>query len=66
MVCKSLEVASQVMQRADMDSVSIEGEKVSKKGVFTGGYLDSSRFMPGTKRLQGCNNNCLTVMMARN
>ena len=43
MVCKDLEIASQVMRRANLDSVSIEGEKVSKKGVFTGGFLDSNR-----------------------
>ena len=51
MVCKDLDIASQVMQRANMDSVSIQGEKVSKKGTYTGGFLDTSRCHPPLQEL---------------
>ena len=43
MVCKDLEVATQVMHQAHIDCITIAGDRVSKKGTFTGGFLDSNK-----------------------
>ena len=43
MLCKDLTVATQVMRQAHMDSVTISGDQVSKRGTFKGGYQDASR-----------------------
>ena len=43
MLCKTLDVASQVAHAADLDGVTPDGKQVSKKGSFKGGYIDRSR-----------------------
>ena len=45
MICKDLEVASQVMRQAHIDCITMDGDRVSKKGTLTGGFLDSSRWV---------------------
>lgn len=43
MLCKDLDVATQVTRQAHIDCVTIAGDQVYKKGTVKGGYLDVSR-----------------------
>lgn len=43
MVCKDIEVASQVMKQAHIDCITIAGDQVLKSGKLCGGFLDAGR-----------------------
>eukprot|EP00245_Coleochaete_scutata_P015772 TRINITY_DN7167_c0_g2_i1.p1 TRINITY_DN7167_c0_g2~~TRINITY_DN7167_c0_g2_i1.p1 ORF type:complete len:1070 (+),score=312.54 TRINITY_DN7167_c0_g2_i1:279-3212(+) len=42
-VCRDLDVATQVSRQSDLDSVTLEGDQVNKKGALTGGYSDTRK-----------------------
>lgn len=44
MVCRSMEVCEQVA-RCGLDAITMDGDRVSRKGVITGGYQDPQRFV---------------------
>ena len=43
MVCKDLEVATEVSRASDLNCVTMDGDQRDKKGTLTGGFIDSSR-----------------------
>ena len=43
MVCKDLEVATEVSRSSDLNCVTMDGDQRDKKGTLTGGFIDSSR-----------------------
>lgn len=45
MVCKDIEVASQVMKQAHIDCITIAGDQVLKSGKLCGGFLDAGRWL---------------------
>ena len=40
LICRSLDVASEYASSAGVDCVTLDGDKVARKGALTGGYLD--------------------------
>jgi chromosome segregation ATPase len=40
LVCKNLEVAVKVARDSDLDCVTLDGDKVNRKGALTGGFHD--------------------------
>ena len=43
MVCKDLDVATEVSRASDLNCVTMDGDQRDKKGTLTGGFIDSSR-----------------------
>ena len=43
MVCKDLDVATDVSRSSDLNCVTMDGDQRDKKGTLTGGFIDSSR-----------------------
>nr|CAI5848554.1 unnamed protein product [Callosobruchus analis] len=43
MICRDLEVATNVARTAGLDCVTLDGDKAESKGVLTGGYHNPSR-----------------------
>ena len=43
LVCRSLDVATRFASSHNVDCVTLDGDKVSRKGALTGGYTDSKR-----------------------
>lgn len=44
MVCPSIEVCDEVSRKHGLDTITLDGDKVSSRGMLTGGYQDPSRF----------------------
>ncbi|KAL2642026.1 hypothetical protein R1flu_009613 [Riccia fluitans] len=42
-ICRDLEVATNVAKNAEVDCITLEGDQVSKKGGMTGGFYDFRR-----------------------
>uniref|UniRef100_A0A5S6QPM7 Structural maintenance of chromosomes protein n=1 Tax=Trichuris muris TaxID=70415 RepID=A0A5S6QPM7_TRIMR len=40
LICRNMEVATQVARAEEMDCITLEGDKVSSRGALTGGYCD--------------------------
>lgn len=43
LICRSLEVATQLARSTNLDCITLDGDQVSHKGSLTGGYFDSRR-----------------------
>jgi structural maintenance of chromosome 3 (chondroitin sulfate proteoglycan 6) len=43
LICRNLEVATQLARTTQLDCVTLEGDQVSSKGSLTGGYFNTSR-----------------------
>ncbi|XP_042912934.1 structural maintenance of chromosomes protein 3 [Parasteatoda tepidariorum] len=43
LICRSLEVATQMARTSNLDCITLEGDQVSHKGALTGGYFDTRR-----------------------
>jgi len=43
LICRSLEVATQLARTSHLDCITLDGDQVSHKGSLTGGYFDSRR-----------------------
>lgn len=43
LICRNLEVATQIARTSNLDCITLEGDQVSHKGALTGGYLDPRR-----------------------
>src|SRR6218665_2161232 len=43
LICRSLEVATQLARSSHLDCITLDGDQVSHKGSLTGGYFDSRR-----------------------
>ena len=43
-VCRSMELCEEVSKRHGVNAVTVDGDRVSHKGVITGGFQDPQRF----------------------
>lgn len=43
LICRNLEVATQIARTSNLDCITLEGDQVSHKGALTGGYFDTRR-----------------------
>ncbi|GBG85240.1 hypothetical protein CBR_g39806 [Chara braunii] len=43
LICRDLEVATNMARQSEMDCVTLEGDQVNRRGALTGGYHDSRR-----------------------
>lgn len=43
LICRSLEVATQLARSTNLDCITLDGDQVSHKGSLTGGYFDTRR-----------------------
>lgn len=43
LICRNLEVATQLARNSSLDCITLEGDQVSHKGALTGGYFDTRR-----------------------
>uniref|UniRef100_T1JG50 Structural maintenance of chromosomes protein n=1 Tax=Strigamia maritima TaxID=126957 RepID=T1JG50_STRMM len=43
LICRNLEIATQLARNSSLDCITLEGDQVSHKGALTGGYFDSRR-----------------------
>merc|ERR1719460_3175611 len=43
LICRNLEVATQLARTTGLDCVTLDGDQVSSKGSLTGGYFNKSR-----------------------
>ncbi|GFY55808.1 structural maintenance of chromosomes protein 3 [Trichonephila inaurata madagascariensis] len=43
LICRSLEVATQIARTSNLDCITLEGDQVSHKGALTGGYFDTRK-----------------------
>ncbi|CAJ1429225.1 unnamed protein product [Effrenium voratum] len=44
-VCLNMELCEEVAKRHGIDAISLDGDRVSRKGVITGGFQDPRRFV---------------------
>ena len=44
-VCSSMELCEEVARNHGIDAISLDGDRVSRKGVITGGFQDPQRFV---------------------
>lgn len=44
-VCRSMELCEEVAKRHGIDAITLDGDRVSRKGVITGGFQDPQRFV---------------------
>ncbi|CAE8715288.1 unnamed protein product [Polarella glacialis] len=44
-VCRSMELCEEVVKRYGIDAITLDGDRVSRKGVVTGGFHDPQRFV---------------------
>lgn len=44
-VCRSMELCEEVAKRHSIDAITLDGDRVSRKGVITGGFQDPQRFV---------------------
>ncbi|CAE7282415.1 smc3 [Symbiodinium sp. CCMP2456] len=44
-VCSSMELCEEVARHHGIDAISLDGDRVSRKGVITGGFQDPQRFV---------------------
>eukprot|EP00301_Raphidiophrys_heterophryoidea_P004522 c11960_g1_i1.p1 GENE.c11960_g1_i1~~c11960_g1_i1.p1 ORF type:complete len:1246 (-),score=410.48 c11960_g1_i1:60-3728(-) len=40
LICRTLEIASKIAREVDLDCVTLEGDRVNRKGAITGGFID--------------------------
>eukprot|EP01134_Creolimax_fragrantissima_P007285 CFRG7285T1 len=53
LICRNMEVATQLSKTADMNCITLDGDQVSRKGALTGGYHDVRRSrLEAQKKLQ--------------
>lgn len=43
LICRNLEIATQIARSSNLDCITLDGDQVSYKGALTGGYLDPRR-----------------------
>ncbi|XP_022671008.1 structural maintenance of chromosomes protein 3-like [Varroa destructor] len=43
LICRNLEVATQIARTSQLDCITLDGDQVSHKGALTGGYFDTRR-----------------------
>ncbi|GAB6024529.1 hypothetical protein CHUAL_009682 [Chamberlinius hualienensis] len=43
LICRNLEVATQLARTTNLDCITLDGDQVSHKGALTGGYFDTRR-----------------------
>ncbi|XP_054714183.1 structural maintenance of chromosomes protein 3-like [Uloborus diversus] len=43
LICRNLEVATQIARTSNLDCITLEGDQVSHKGALTGGYFDTRK-----------------------
>ncbi|XP_013420555.1 structural maintenance of chromosomes protein 3 [Lingula anatina] len=43
LICRSMEVATQIARTQNLDCITLEGDQVSRRGALTGGYYDTRR-----------------------
>lgn len=43
-VCRNMELCEEVSRNYNIDAITLDGDRVSKRGVVTGGYQDPQRF----------------------
>ncbi|XP_023219764.1 structural maintenance of chromosomes protein 3-like isoform X3 [Centruroides sculpturatus] len=43
LICRNLEVATQIARTSNLDCITLDGDQVSHKGALTGGYFDTRR-----------------------
>ncbi|KAL3314761.1 Structural maintenance of chromosomes protein 3 [Cichlidogyrus casuarinus] len=41
LICRSIEIATQLARTQNFDCITLDGDQVSRKGTLTGGYLDN-------------------------
>eukprot|EP00913_Durusdinium_trenchii_P020700 g19441.t1 len=44
-VCRTMELCEEVARRHGIDAIALDGDRVSRKGVITGGFQDPQRFV---------------------
>lgn len=44
-VCRSMELCEEISKAHGIDAITLEGDRVSRRGVVTGGYQDPGRFV---------------------
>mmetsp|Transcript_92901 Transcript_92901/g.170300 ORF Transcript_92901/g.170300 Transcript_92901/m.170300 type:complete len:1208 (-) Transcript_92901:208-3831(-) len=44
-ICSTLELCDEVSRKYGLDTITLDGDKVSSRGTLTGGYQDPSRFV---------------------
>ncbi|XP_064630415.1 structural maintenance of chromosomes protein 3-like [Lineus longissimus] len=43
LICRNMEVATQIARTQNLDCITLDGDQVSRKGALTGGYYDSRK-----------------------
>ena len=43
LICRSMEVATQIARTQNLDCITLDGDQVSRRGALTGGYYDSRK-----------------------
>lgn len=43
LICRSMEVATQIARTQNLDCITLDGDQVSRRGALTGGYYDNRR-----------------------
>jgi len=43
LICRSMEVATQIARTQNLDCITLEGDQVSRRGALTGGYYDTRK-----------------------
>ncbi|CAI9732558.1 maintenance of chromosomes 3-like [Octopus vulgaris] len=43
MICRSIEVATQIARTQNLDCITLDGDQVSRRGALTGGFYDTRR-----------------------
>lgn len=43
LICRSMEVATQIARTQNLDCITLDGDQVSRRGALTGGYYDTRR-----------------------
>ena len=43
LICRSMEVSTQLARTHNLDCITLEGDQVSRRGALTGGYVDNRK-----------------------
>jgi len=43
LICRSMEVATQIARTQNLDCITLDGDQVSRRGALTGGYYDTRK-----------------------
>mmetsp|Transcript_47196 Transcript_47196/g.137270 ORF Transcript_47196/g.137270 Transcript_47196/m.137270 type:complete len:1208 (-) Transcript_47196:81-3704(-) len=62
-VCRSMELCEQVARSHGVDAITLDGDRVSRRGVVSGGYQDPQRFvrLPLAENLRAAKRKALEV-----